>query len=63
MNGPTIISSAAKVFPNVPRVWSQEQVQAWQKIVHAVHAKGVLHLASALGYRALCRGGNISFDI
>lgn len=36
----TAISSQAKGFSNVPGIWSQEQGQAWQEIVHAVHAKG-----------------------
>ncbi|KAJ3522062.1 hypothetical protein NM688_g8929 [Phlebia brevispora] len=27
-------------YPNVPGIWSDEQVAAWKKIVDAVHAKG-----------------------
>ncbi|RAL15198.1 chanoclavine-I aldehyde reductase easA [Aspergillus homomorphus CBS 101889] len=36
----TAISSQAKGFPNVPGIWTREQVNAWREIVDAVHAKG-----------------------
>jgi len=27
-------------FPNVPGIYSDEQVEAWRNVVDAVHAKG-----------------------
>eukprot|EP00257_Ricinus_communis_P019128 XP_015578031.2 12-oxophytodienoate reductase 3 [Ricinus communis] len=36
----TLISPTAIGFPNVPGIYLDEQVEAWKKIVDAVHAKG-----------------------
>ncbi|GAB2303104.1 12-oxophytodienoate reductase 3 [Dionaea muscipula] len=35
----THISSTAGGFPNVPGIYTEEQVQAWKKVTEAVHAK------------------------
>uniref|UniRef100_A0A6M2EE46 NADH:flavin oxidoreductase/NADH oxidase N-terminal domain-containing protein n=1 Tax=Populus davidiana TaxID=266767 RepID=A0A6M2EE46_9ROSI len=36
----TIISPTAPGFPHVPGIYSDAQVEAWRKVVNAVHAKG-----------------------
>lgn len=36
----TFISPAASGYPNVPGLWSTEQLQAWKEVTDAVHAKG-----------------------
>ncbi|KAI1413321.1 hypothetical protein F5Y13DRAFT_161095 [Hypoxylon sp. FL1857] len=36
----TFISKRAGGYPNVPSIWSPEQVAAWRKITDAVHKKG-----------------------
>lgn len=36
----TFISAKAGGYPNVPGIYNQEQVAAWQKVTEAVHAKG-----------------------
>ncbi|KAF2808694.1 FMN-linked oxidoreductase [Mytilinidion resinicola] len=36
----TFISARAGGYPNVPGLWSKEQLAAWKKITDAVHAKG-----------------------
>ncbi|MFN4052978.1 MAG: alkene reductase [Acinetobacter junii] len=36
----TVISPKAVGYANTPGLWSQEQAQAWNKIVKAVHAQG-----------------------
>ncbi|NNP77069.1 alkene reductase [Acinetobacter sp. Ac_3412] len=36
----TVISPKAAGYANTPGLWSQEQAQAWHKIVEAVHAQG-----------------------
>jgi 2,4-dienoyl-CoA reductase-like NADH-dependent reductase (Old Yellow Enzyme family) len=36
----TVISPKAVGYANTPGLWSQEQAQAWNKIVEAVHAQG-----------------------
>ncbi|KAL5559817.1 hypothetical protein UlMin_036028 [Ulmus minor] len=36
----TGISDTSLGFPNVPGIWTKEQVEAWKPIVDAVHAKG-----------------------
>ncbi|MCH7313938.1 alkene reductase [Acinetobacter sp. ANC 3882] len=36
----TVISPKAAGYANTPGLWSQEQAQAWNKIVEAVHAQG-----------------------
>lgn len=36
----TFISKRAGGYPNVPGLWSPEQIAAWRKINDAVHAKG-----------------------
>lgn len=36
----TVISPKAVGYANTPGLWSQEQAQAWHKIVDAVHAQG-----------------------
>ncbi|GAB2303173.1 12-oxophytodienoate reductase 3 [Dionaea muscipula] len=38
----THISSTAGGFPNVPGIYTEEQVQAWKKVTEAVHAKGAI---------------------
>ncbi|XP_021284685.1 putative 12-oxophytodienoate reductase 11 [Herrania umbratica] len=34
------ISETAQGYPNTPGIWTEEQVEAWKPIVHAVHEKG-----------------------
>ncbi|KJK79258.1 hypothetical protein H634G_05498 [Metarhizium anisopliae BRIP 53293] len=34
------ISPRAKGFPNVPGIWSPEQIASWKEVVDAVHSKG-----------------------
>ncbi|CAK9140997.1 unnamed protein product [Ilex paraguariensis] len=36
----TMISPTAAGFPHVPGIYSKEQVEAWKKVVDAVHGKG-----------------------
>ncbi|KZT25906.1 FMN-linked oxidoreductase [Neolentinus lepideus HHB14362 ss-1] len=36
----TLITHKAGGYPNVPGIWSAEQVAAWKKVVDAVHARG-----------------------
>ncbi|KAI9190967.1 hypothetical protein LWI28_001528 [Acer negundo] len=36
----TSISTTGPGFPHVPGIYSEEQVEAWKKVVDAVHAKG-----------------------
>jgi 12-oxophytodienoic acid reductase len=36
----TCTSDTGVGYPNVPGIWSQEQIRAWKPIVQAVHAKG-----------------------
>ncbi|KAI1396122.1 FMN-linked oxidoreductase [Hypoxylon fuscum] len=36
----TFISKQAGGYPNVPGIWSQEQISAWKQVTDAVHAKG-----------------------
>ncbi|XP_058108579.1 12-oxophytodienoate reductase 3 [Magnolia sinica] len=36
----TIISPTGAGFPHVPGIYTQEQIDAWKKVVEAVHAKG-----------------------
>ncbi|KAI4380799.1 hypothetical protein MLD38_006947 [Melastoma candidum] len=36
----TLISNTAAGFPNTPGIYTDEQVEAWKKVVDAVHAKG-----------------------
>ena len=36
----TLISPMAGNYPNVPGIWTEEQVTAWKKIVDRVHARG-----------------------
>jgi 12-oxophytodienoic acid reductase len=36
----TCTSDTGVGYPNVPGIWSQEQIRAWKPIVEAVHAKG-----------------------
>ncbi|XP_050218265.1 12-oxophytodienoate reductase 3 [Mercurialis annua] len=36
----TIVSPSAPGFPHVPGIYTEEQVEAWKKVVDAVHAKG-----------------------
>eukprot|EP00268_Persea_americana_P006975 TRINITY_DN12540_c0_g1_i1.p1 TRINITY_DN12540_c0_g1~~TRINITY_DN12540_c0_g1_i1.p1 ORF type:complete len:125 (-),score=16.19 TRINITY_DN12540_c0_g1_i1:86-460(-) len=36
----TAVSDTAIGYPNVPGIWTKEQVEAWKPIVDAVHEKG-----------------------
>ncbi|MFQ6666987.1 hypothetical protein Gotur_033162 [Gossypium turneri] len=36
----TLVSDTAAGFPHVPGIYNDQQVEAWKKIVDAVHAKG-----------------------
>jgi NADPH2 dehydrogenase len=36
----TFISPKASGYPNVPGIWSQEQIAAWKKVVDGVHKAG-----------------------
>ncbi|ETW82310.1 hypothetical protein HETIRDRAFT_427371 [Heterobasidion irregulare TC 32-1] len=36
----TAIAPKAGGFPNIPGIWSDEQITRWKKVVEAVHAKG-----------------------
>ena len=38
----TIISDTGAGFPHVPGIYNDEQVEAWKKVVDAVHAKGAI---------------------
>ncbi|MCL7024301.1 hypothetical protein MKW94_019855, partial [Papaver nudicaule] len=38
----TAISPTAAGFPHVPGIYTDEQVEAWKKVVDAVHAKGCI---------------------
>ncbi|KAL6224253.1 hypothetical protein ACLB2K_003108 [Fragaria x ananassa] len=38
----TLISDTGAGFPHVPGIFSDEQVEAWKKVVDAVHAKGAV---------------------
>ncbi|XP_050366639.1 12-oxophytodienoate reductase 3-like isoform X2 [Argentina anserina] len=38
----TLISDTGAGFPHVPGIFSDEQVEAWKKVVDAVHAKGAI---------------------
>ncbi|XP_061995883.1 12-oxophytodienoate reductase 3-like [Rosa rugosa] len=38
----TLVSDTAAGFPHVPGIFSDEQVEAWKKVVDAVHAKGAI---------------------
>ncbi|KAG6406378.1 hypothetical protein SASPL_133978 [Salvia splendens] len=36
----TVVSDTAHGYPDIPGIWTQEQVEAWKPIVDAVHQKG-----------------------
>ncbi|KAF2120102.1 hypothetical protein BDV96DRAFT_485594 [Lophiotrema nucula] len=36
----TLVSLRLGAFPNMPGIWSDEQIAAWKEIVDAIHAKG-----------------------
>ncbi|KAJ0977211.1 hypothetical protein J5N97_012685 [Dioscorea zingiberensis] len=36
----TVVSDIGRGFPDVPGIWTKEQVEAWMPIVDAVHEKG-----------------------
>ncbi|KAK0463395.1 hypothetical protein IW261DRAFT_1554105 [Armillaria novae-zelandiae] len=36
----TLVAQKARVFKNIPGIWSQEQIDAWKEITDAVHTKG-----------------------
>ncbi|KAF2287146.1 hypothetical protein GH714_038422 [Hevea brasiliensis] len=36
----TLVSPAAPGFPHVPGIYTEEQAEAWKRVVDAVHAKG-----------------------
>ncbi|CAA2959997.1 12-oxophytodienoate reductase 3 [Olea europaea subsp. europaea] len=38
----TMISPTAAGFPRVPGIFNKEQIEAWKKVVNAVHAKGAI---------------------
>ncbi|KZV18987.1 12-oxophytodienoate reductase 3 [Dorcoceras hygrometricum] len=38
----SMISPTAAGFPHVPGIFNEEQVEAWRKVVDAVHAKGAI---------------------
>ncbi|KAI8565352.1 hypothetical protein RHMOL_Rhmol03G0252300 [Rhododendron molle] len=38
----TLISPTAAGFPHCPGIYTKEQVEAWKKVVDAVHAKGAI---------------------
>ncbi|GAB4858572.1 12-oxophytodienoate reductase 3 [Ancistrocladus abbreviatus] len=38
----TITSAVAAGYPHTPGIYTEEQVEAWKKVVDAVHAKGAL---------------------
>ncbi|OEL31527.1 putative 12-oxophytodienoate reductase 5 [Dichanthelium oligosanthes] len=39
------VSESARGYPDVPGLWTDEQVEAWKPIVDAVHAKGAVFFA------------------
>ncbi|KAJ6625225.1 NADH:flavin oxidoreductase/NADH oxidase [Mycena sp. CBHHK59/15] len=51
----TIITAKAGGFPNMPGVWTPEQIKAWKEIVESVHAQGsfIFLQLLALGRAAL----------
>ncbi|KAL9257376.1 12-oxophytodienoate reductase 3-like protein [Drosera capensis] len=38
----TLVSPTAPGFPHCPGIYTDEQVEAWKKVVNAVHAKGAI---------------------
>jgi 2,4-dienoyl-CoA reductase-like NADH-dependent reductase (Old Yellow Enzyme family) len=44
----TLISPMAGSYPNVPGIWTEEQVAAWKKITDGVHAKGGIFFCQVL---------------
>jgi len=36
----TLISRMGGSYPNVPGIWTEEQVAAWRKVTDRVHARG-----------------------
>ncbi|KAL6858777.1 hypothetical protein ACP4OV_017779 [Aristida adscensionis] len=38
----TVVSPSGPGFPRVPGIYNQEQINAWKKVVDAVHAKGAI---------------------
>ncbi|KAF8175889.1 NADH:flavin oxidoreductase/NADH oxidase [Mycena galopus ATCC 62051] len=36
----TLIAAKASGYPNMPGIWSSEQINAWAEVVDSVHAKG-----------------------
>ncbi|ONH97610.1 hypothetical protein PRUPE_7G200800 [Prunus persica] len=38
----TLVSDTGAGFPHVPGIYNDEQVEAWKKVVDAVHAKGAI---------------------
>lgn len=43
----SLISPAHGGFPNAPGMWNDAQVDAWKKIVDAVHARGSMDATSS----------------
>jgi len=39
------VSEAARGYPDVPGLWTDQQVEAWKPIVDAVHARGAVFFA------------------
>lgn len=38
----TAISPSAVGYPNTPGIWSEQQIEGWKKVTHAVHQEGGL---------------------
>lgn len=39
------VSESARGYPDVPGLWTDQQVEAWKPIVDAVHARGAVFFA------------------
>ncbi|XP_062152615.1 12-oxophytodienoate reductase 1-like isoform X1 [Alnus glutinosa] len=50
----TVVSDTTRGYPDVPGIWTKEQVEAWKPIVDAVHAKGGIFFCQ------LCHVGRVS---
>ncbi|KAJ7700356.1 FMN-linked oxidoreductase [Mycena rosella] len=64
----TFIAAKAGGFPNMPGIWSPEQIAAWKEVVEGVHAKGsfIFLQLLALGrgaYPSVLKAADPSFEV
>ncbi|KAF5206272.1 12-oxophytodienoate reductase-like protein [Thalictrum thalictroides] len=55
----TGVSDTAQGYPDTPRIWTKEQVEAWKPIADAVHAKGGIFICQLWN---VGRVSNYGFD-